>query len=146
MAATQFQPRSAWVQVKFVMDNQYGFWGDIVKSGGGRNGLTASIHIGGGNQQPYITVVDSAPTGFTKKLCFLLQADIVATGQRQDEIGPGIVAGSFIPGAGISQPHDELNRSIHQAEALFAEILKLGESVFAVSLFVRCCFIFASIF
>jgi hypothetical protein len=118
MAAALFEFGNARRQVEFVMRHEYFFRLDAEESCECRDGLAATVHVRGRNQQTNIlTLVRIAPG----------QAEIFAIGHKvyalrvRDALnkkGPCVMPGLFVFSAWISQANDQFDGSHDRGPSL----------------------------
>jgi hypothetical protein len=107
MAAAQFELGNTWREIEFVVGHQYGFRRNPEKTGKRRNGLAASVHIGGGNQQTNILTLMAESTGQAKILTVCNEVNPVRGRETLNKKGPCVMPGLFVFGAWISQANDQ---------------------------------------
>jgi hypothetical protein len=73
VTAAQLQSGDSGGEVQLIVGDQYLGWFNIVKPGDGRNGLAASIHVGGGDEQATFPAIENDFTAEAKKFFFFFE-------------------------------------------------------------------------
>jgi len=111
VSAALFELGDAGRQVQFVVGHQDFFRRDAEESSQCRDGLAATVHVGGGNQQTNIlTLVTEAP-GQAEIFAIGHQVDTLGVGDALNKKGPRVMPGLFVFGAWISQANDQFDGS-----------------------------------
>ena len=107
MAAAQLELGNTRWEIEFVVGHQYGLRFNAVETGKCRNGLAASVHIGGGNQQTNILTLMAETSGQAKIFTIGNEIDPVCRREALNKKGPCVMPGLFVFGAWISQANDQ---------------------------------------
>jgi hypothetical protein len=111
------------LKIKFVMGNQNVFRLQPIKGQQTFDRLTAAIHKGLRFQQPDVAPADVDFGHFTEKLFLMAKRHAAGGSQLLNKPKPGIVPGFSVFGAGITQPHYqlEINTSLNHIDTTPAE-------------------------
>src|SRR5690625_788904 len=103
----ELEPGRARSQVQLVVDHQhFGGWNAVEPAQGGR-GLSASVHVGGGDEQANLAVAQADLCAGPTKPALGAQRLMTGAGRLGDRPGADIVPGVLVLGAGIAQADDD---------------------------------------
>ncbi|KPW88813.1 Uncharacterized protein ALO79_06595 [Pseudomonas syringae pv. castaneae] len=108
MAATHFEFGNARRQVQLVMRHQNRLNRNTVETGECRDGLAATVHVGGGDQQTNILTLMRKTSGQAKEFALGNEIDSLRRSNTLNKKSPCVMPGLFVFSAWISQAHDQL--------------------------------------